>query len=228
LGNLAAEAVAQLRDAGVAKREVLAIEQEIGDLIEDEEFWRYLARSLAMFATPERLTTFPVAEPAGERDCRVRPVPSQTSPSHGHVSFARSRFRRSRSYSRWRRARCVSSRSPPIPSPRRSPCLTSRATPPARSAAPPSPTEHRYGGSRAPKRATFAWPYARQIDQALRPLLGGIGVPLILAAAEPLDSIYRSVNSYPQLAAATIAGNPSTQSDEALATAEPLVAAEAK
>ncbi|MGZ6579023.1 MAG: baeRF11 domain-containing protein, partial [Solirubrobacteraceae bacterium] len=31
--------------------------------------------------------------------------------------------------------------------------------------------------------------YARKVDQALRPFLSGLDVPLILAAAEPLDSI---------------------------------------
>jgi hypothetical protein len=46
--------------------------------------------------------------------------------------------------------------------------------------------------------------YARQIDQALRPWLGGLDVPLILAATEPLDSIFRSVNSYPRLASSSI------------------------
>ena len=58
LGNLAGEALGQLRDAGIAKREVSAIEEEIGDLIEDEGFWRHQARSLAIFATPEGVTTF--------------------------------------------------------------------------------------------------------------------------------------------------------------------------
>jgi stalled ribosome rescue protein Dom34 len=48
-------------------------------------------------------------------------------------------------------------------------------------------------------------------------LLGGVGVPLILAAAEPLDSIFRSVNSYPQLAPTTIAGNPERTPDAELA-----------
>ncbi|HEY2202270.1 MAG TPA: hypothetical protein VGH56_10280, partial [Solirubrobacteraceae bacterium] len=59
--------------------------------------------------------------------------------------------------------------------------------------------------------------YARQIDQALRPFVGGVGVPLILAAAEPLDSIFRSVNSYPELAPITIPGNPERTSDAELA-----------
>ena len=50
--------------------------------------------------------------------------------------------------------------------------------------------------------------YARQVDAALRPALGASGVPLILAAAEPLESIYRSVNSYPYLAPPAIAATP--------------------
>jgi hypothetical protein len=53
--------------------------------------------------------------------------------------------------------------------------------------------------------------YARGVDKALRPLLAGLGVPLILAAAEPLDSIYRSASS--------ITGNPETRSDAELAAA---------
>jgi hypothetical protein len=57
-GNLAVAAVGQLRTGGVAKRDVVAIEEEHADLIDDEAFWRYQARSLATFATPDGLTTF--------------------------------------------------------------------------------------------------------------------------------------------------------------------------
>jgi hypothetical protein len=59
--------------------------------------------------------------------------------------------------------------------------------------------------------------YARQVDQALRPLLNGLDLPLILAATEPLDSIYRSVNSYPHLLATSVPGNPDVVSDAELA-----------
>jgi Bacterial archaeo-eukaryotic release factor family 11 len=59
--------------------------------------------------------------------------------------------------------------------------------------------------------------YARKVDQALRPFLRGLDVPLILAAAEPLDSIYRSVNSYPRLAPTGIGGNPERTPDAELA-----------
>jgi hypothetical protein len=64
--------------------------------------------------------------------------------------------------------------------------------------------------------------YARQIDQALRPLLNGLDLPLILAAVEPLDSIYRSVNSYPSLLDAGISGA-SSGSDAELAAAARLI-----
>jgi Bacterial archaeo-eukaryotic release factor family 11 len=50
--------------------------------------------------------------------------------------------------------------------------------------------------------------FACKVDRALRPLLASSGVPLVLAAAEPLASIYHSVNSYPQLVDDTIEGSP--------------------
>jgi hypothetical protein len=59
--------------------------------------------------------------------------------------------------------------------------------------------------------------YARRIDQALRPLLCGLDLPFSLAAAEPIDSIYRSVNSYPHLLATSLSGNPEGSSDAQLA-----------
>jgi len=59
--------------------------------------------------------------------------------------------------------------------------------------------------------------YAREVDRALRPLLNGLEVPLILAATDPIDSIYRSVNTYPHLLAQGISGSPETVSDRELA-----------
>jgi hypothetical protein len=41
--------------------------------------------------------------------------------------------------------------------------------------------------------------YARRIDQALRSVLAGRATPLVLAAAEPIASVFRSVDSHPQL-----------------------------
>ena len=61
--------------------------------------------------------------------------------------------------------------------------------------------------------------YARLVDQALRGLLAGSETPLILAAAQPLDAIFRSVCSYPHLVAESIEGNPEKTPDEDLGRA---------
>ena len=50
--------------------------------------------------------------------------------------------------------------------------------------------------------------YCRQIDAALRDLLSGRSEPLILAATQPLLSIYRSVSSYAHLAETAIETSP--------------------
>ena len=59
--------------------------------------------------------------------------------------------------------------------------------------------------------------YARQVHDALRPILTGLDLPLILAASEPLASIFRSVSTYSHVAGPVIAGNPDTKSDAELA-----------
>ena len=50
--------------------------------------------------------------------------------------------------------------------------------------------------------------YARKIDAALRDVLAGRDLPLIVAGAPPLEAIFRSVCSYPHLADEGIEGNP--------------------
>jgi hypothetical protein len=61
--------------------------------------------------------------------------------------------------------------------------------------------------------------YAQAIIKAIRPKVVGTSRPMILAGAEPLVSIYRSVSTHPRLTEAVIAGNPEDRSDEQLAAA---------
>src|SRR5215468_2337406 len=61
LKNLAGEASRQLEQAGAPKADVAAIEDELADLVDDDEFWRHQARSLAVFLTPTTNTTFRLA-----------------------------------------------------------------------------------------------------------------------------------------------------------------------
>ena len=60
--------------------------------------------------------------------------------------------------------------------------------------------------------------YLRKVDAALRDLLAGSEIPLVLASVEPLGALYRSVNSYPNLVPAALNGNPERLTDAELAT----------
>jgi Bacterial archaeo-eukaryotic release factor family 11 len=211
LGNLAAEAIAHLNDAGIPKRDVTAIEEEIGDLIEDDEFWRYQARSLALFATPDGLTTFRLPNRL------VRAVVASDrfylKPLLRTVTFPQVALVLALAQGSTRLIEVSADVEPAVVNVPDMP--TDAASAVGRSSLGDRAPNRRIQGSEGQKLRLRQ--YARQIDHALRPFLGGVGVPLILAAAEPLDSIYRSVNSYPQLAAATIAGNPERTSDAELA-----------
>src|SRR5215470_11916727 len=52
LKNLAREASTQLDQAGAPRADIAAIDDELAELVDDDEFWRYQARSLALFLTP--------------------------------------------------------------------------------------------------------------------------------------------------------------------------------
>jgi hypothetical protein len=60
--------------------------------------------------------------------------------------------------------------------------------------------------------------YARLIERALRPVLNGQSLPLILAATEGMAATFRVANTYPHLAEDRSAGNPETTSDADIAS----------
>ena len=210
-GNLAAAAVEQLRAGGVAKREVVAIEEEHGDLIDDEEFWRYQARSLATFATPDGLTTFRLPNrlsSAVEVSDRFHLKPLLRAVTFPRVALVLALAQGS--------VRLIEVAADVAPTQVRVPDLPQdAASAVGRSSLADRAPVRRIQGSEGRKLRLRQ--YSRHIEQALRPILNGLDVPLILAAAEPLDSIFRSVNSYPYLARTSIAGNPERKSDAELA-----------
>jgi hypothetical protein len=61
--------------------------------------------------------------------------------------------------------------------------------------------------------------YARQVDRAVRAALRGEDLPVVLAAAEPLASVFRSVSTLPNLTEETVSGNPEAMPDHELVAA---------
>lgn len=176
----------------------------------DPEFWRHQSRSLVVYATtdgvltyrlPNRLTAVEVvadrlhlAAAAGD-DLpaeRVHPgVGGELGAAHRDVR-RRSRPGTGRAGSAHQRRR------------------------PRRTLGDHRPQRVR-GLSGSDQRQVRVRQYARAIDRALRAVLPDGTLPLILAAAEPIASTYREVNSYPGLVAETLTGSPETRSAGQLA-----------
>jgi len=195
LAKLIDEALDRLRDAGEDKRVVGALADLLEGLDEDEEFWTYQADSLAVFATPASVQTFRLPnnlESVAVVSDRFHVKPllrSVTFPHEGFVlSLAEGSVR----------------------------LLEFGPTGPSQEVAVPDlprdALDPRGNKQVRARPATFV----RRIDQAVRPVLNGLDIPLILAATETVAALYRTVNTYPHLTKERIAGNPETATDAEL------------
>lgn len=211
LKNLLKAAVAQLEAAGTEKRQIWPIEGAVTALVEDESTWAYQASSLAIFASlagvqvfrlPNRLTSMVEVSDRFHLKPLLRSV---TFPHHAFVlaiGVGAARLVE------------VSADLPPhevkVPGlPRDAAAALGRRSATERSGQMSS-------GEAASEHAILVR-YARAVDQALRPLLKGESAPLIIAAAEPLASIFRSTSSYPGVARQGITGSADQTADHVLA-----------
>jgi len=210
LKNRSREVLERLRTAGAGEDDLTAVEDQLADLEEDATFWRFQARTLAVFATPSALVTFRLPN-------RLQPLTWVSdrffvTPLMRAVTFPQTAFVLALAAGSVRLLEIV----PDLPAQRvEVPDL-------------PTDLESAVGADRdQPDRAPRGQPaserqkvrlrqFARQVDQALRGVLPGHGVALVLAAAEPLASIFRSVCRYPDLAPDTIAGSPGPLGDDEL------------
>jgi len=213
LKNLAGSAIEQLRTLGTHKAEVVAIEEALADLVDDDEFWRFQARSLAVLATAAETLTFRLPNTlqavslAGERFF-IKPLLRALTVSQSAYVLALAQGA-VRLVEVSGDLPTVTVKVEGLPSDVAS--AVGKASIQDRSQA------GRIQGTEGQK--VRMRQYARLVDQALRGLLAGSETPLILAAAQPLDAIFRSVCSYPHLVAESIEGNPEKTPDEDLGQA---------
>lgn len=211
LKNLASEAIGQLADHD--KREVRAMEEALDDLADDDEFWEFQANSLAIFLSPAGLRTFRLPnhlEPAVEVSDRYyikRLLRSVTTPQTAFVLALSQNAVRVVQVSGDLPASEVRVHDMP----------KDAASAAGKSSIKDRSPSGRIQGSEGQKVRLTS--YSRKIDHALRDLLGGRETPLILAATEPLLSLYRGVQTYPHLAASAIETNSDEISDQDLADA---------
>ena len=218
LKNCLSEAVQQLRDANTDKGVIEAVQETLGDLVEDSDFWRSLSYSLAIFATPTSVRTFRLPNRlSGALEVSDR---FYLKPLLRTVTFPQSGFVLALAQNSVRLLE-ISPEGPvyavPVPGlPSDVASSVGLASISGRSQDGHSMNGRIQGNEGQKVRMRQ---YARAIDRALRPVLSGLDLPLVLAAAEPLAGIYRSVNSYPNLTEGIIAGNPEETPDEELGRA---------
>jgi len=211
LKNLLKTALAQLDAAGTDKRRVRPIESAVESIIDDDDFWAVQGNSLAIFATDERTQTFRLPNKlanAVEVSDRFHLKPllrSATFPHHAYVlSIGIGAVRLLE----------VSADLPPhdveVPGlPRDFRDALGRRSHLARDG-------FGHSGESASEHATLTR-FARVVDQALRGVLKGESAPLLIAAAEPMASIFRSICSYPRVAAQVLPGSADDTPDHTLA-----------
>ncbi|MFC4224713.1 baeRF11 domain-containing protein [Lysinibacter cavernae] len=211
LKNLASAAIDQLRAAGAAKPQIEAVKEHLDDLVDDVAFWHYQSHSLAIFVTPDSVQTYRlpnVLTTAIEVSDRFYIKPLLRAVTFPQAAFVLALAQNS--------VRLIEISADSEPHVVDVPGLPENAADAVGldSISGRQP-EGRIQGSEGLK--VRLRQYSRAIDRALRGVLTGYNLPLIIAGNEPLVSIYRSVNSYPNLAEKVIPGNAEDKSDADLA-----------
>jgi hypothetical protein len=213
LRALGRSALNQLEAVNVDKRDRTRIEDHLAELAEDEEFWRFQAHSLAVLATPDMIRTFrlpnrltAMAEASGRFHLK---------PLLRAITFPHEAFVVALSENRVRLIEICADLPPQDVKLAELPASAADAV--GRATINDRSPRGRIQGSEGQK--VLLRQYSRHVDAALRPVLAGRETPLILAATEPLASIFRLVNTYPKLAEAAISTSPDRISDADLAAA---------
>jgi hypothetical protein len=201
LRNLSRDASLQMQEGNLDKRRIRTFEQQIEELAEDMEFWKYQSNSLAIFATPDDMRTYRLPNDLSLRvDVGDR---FQLSPLVRTMSFPYAAFVLAISQGSVRlieiteNAVCGEVSVPDLPANLAE--ATGRSMPRDRAPA------GRLQGAEGQK--VLIRQFSREVDRALRSHLAGQTQPLILAGVEYVVSIYRSMNSYPHLLEEALIGN---------------------
>lgn len=213
LGNLLSTALGQLEAAGADRKALASIREQVEGLEDDPDFWRYQAFTKSIFVTPDSMRTWR--------------LPNRI-PSSVHVSdrFHLKPLLRSVTFPHEALVLCLSENAVRLvevtpdlpPSEVKVPGLPSDA---ASAVGRPSVNDRsprgRLQGSEGQK--VLLLQYVRRVQEALRPLLAGTRIPLVLAATEPLNSLYRNANTYPHLAPSGIRTSPDRTPNHEIAAA---------
>jgi hypothetical protein len=194
LRNLAGTALAQSADADSSRARVESLREALASLENDEEFWRYQARSLVVLATPDEIHTFRL--PNSLNASMEVADRYYLKPLLRAITFPHEAFVLALSANAVRLVEVFADL--PAQSVAVAGLPASAADAVGRASINDRSPRGRLQGSEGQK--VLLTQYARQVDAALRPVLVGRDVPVILAALQPLASLFRGITSIPSLA----------------------------
>ncbi|QRP50150.1 hypothetical protein [Amycolatopsis sp. FDAARGOS 1241] len=201
------DALAQL--GNVDKGVFAALAEQLA-VLEDEnsgDFWRHQARSLAVFATPASLRSFRLPNrltPAAVGGTRFFVKPLMRAVTFPQTAFVLALAQGSvRLLETVPDAPAREVRVPDMPA--------DVASAVGKSSVKDRAPIRRVQGAEGQKLRMAQ--FSRLVDSALREVLPGHGVPLVLAATEPLDSIFRAHCRYPDVVPHSVPGNPEGRGD---------------
>jgi hypothetical protein len=206
-----------MEEAGAPKHDIVAIHGALTDIVDDYDFWAVQSHTLAVFATPSRVRTFRLPNQLSEAfqvADRFYVKPLLRTSTFAQAAYVLELAQGS--------VRLLEVAPDTPPSEVHVPGLpTDIASSVGKASVNDRSATGRLQGSEGQK--VRMRQFSRAVDNALRGVLSGLELPLILAAAQPLDAIYRSVNTYPHLVEEGIHGNPEAIGDTHLAEASRTV-----
>lgn len=220
--ELRRDAVRRLEEAGADKRAIAALDERLTALEADQEFWRYMAHGLAVYATPERIRTFRLPTRVARRveiSDRFHVKPLATVLSRPHDAYV---LEMSIKRVRLLRVSEGDVEEVDVPGLPRSldDFIANERT--------PEITDMGDVQQSAEKKMRQEQ-LAHGIERALRPFLQGKSTPLVVAGVDTVTTFFRHATSYPHLTAETISGNQEHTHDQELAErARAIVAAHEK
>lgn len=187
LRQLVKDAVEQLKAVDLDKRRLWPLQEQFDTILDDDEFWEYQANGLAILATPEKLITYQLANKlvdmvAVSDRFHLKPLlRANTFPNAAHILAVSENAVRLVQISSDLPA--LEIRVPDMPK--------DAASAVGKASINDSGTGRRIQGKEGQK--VRMGQYIRKIDAALRPVLKGSEIPVILAATLPVASQFRSL-----------------------------------
>lgn len=217
-GNSVKTALRQLEQAGTDKRRLASLKAHLDDLAADDEFWRFQAYSLAVFATPESVRTYRLANRLHE----IVEVSDRfhLNPLTRAIAFPQTAYVLAVSENAVRLVEiaadlpAVTVRVPDLPTDAASAVGVATINDPTQDG-------RRVHGAEGQKIRLAQ--YIRKIDAALRPILANSNMPVILAATQPVESLFRSVSSVAVLPQSIVGSHDRTSEADLAAAARPVL-----